>query len=125
MLDGLSPEIHRRCLRYLYSICGHQALVPRSLGIPLCYDPAVDPVYRGEVADLWKGQHEGRKVAVQVLRLWPGDDAEQVRKVSCRLCSRLVVINNPPCLIEVLQGGCDMEVAPSSKRGAIVGRYDD
>jgi len=39
-------------------------------------------VYHGEVADLWKGYHDGQEVAAQVLRLWPGDDIEQVRKVS-------------------------------------------
>jgi len=57
-------------------------MLPRSLEIPLCYDPTEDPVYLGEVTDLWKGRYKGQKVAVQVLRLLQGDDAEQVRRVS-------------------------------------------
>ncbi|KAF9646904.1 kinase-like protein [Thelephora ganbajun] len=84
VLDSLAPQIHRRCLRYLYRICGRQALLPKSLAIPLCYDQKGDPVYHGGIADVWEGKYQGREVAAQVLRLWPGDDTEQIRGKFCR-----------------------------------------
>ncbi|KAF9644879.1 kinase-like protein [Thelephora ganbajun] len=84
VLDSLAPQIHRRCLRYLYRICDHQALLPKSLAIPLCYDQKEDPVYHGRLADVWEGQHQSRKVAAQVLRLLPGDDTKQIRGRFCR-----------------------------------------
>ena len=101
-------------------------MLPRSLEIPLCYNPTDDPVCHGEVADLWKGHYKGQRVAAQVLRLLQGGDADQVRRVSCRWRSRLFIcVNNRSCLVEVLQGGRNMEGPPSSKRATVVGRYDD
>lgn len=88
VLDRLEPQIHRKCLRYLSGICGDQALLPRSLEIPPCYDPTEDPVSRGRVADVWKGQHGGQKVAVQVFRLLPGDDTQQIKR---RFCKEIVI----------------------------------
>jgi hypothetical protein len=87
-LDGLSPQIHRKCLRYLYEICSHQALVPSSLEIPRCFDPTENPVSHG-LADVWKGQHEDKDVAVHVFRVLPRANAEDIKKVSCRRCGLL------------------------------------
>ncbi|KAF9789353.1 kinase-like domain-containing protein [Thelephora terrestris] len=74
--------IHGKCLRYLHRICGRHALLPRSLEIPLCYDPTKDPVSHGGLADVWKGQYQGECVAAQVFRLWPGDDTEKIKRLS-------------------------------------------
>ena len=83
VLDGLTPQIHRRCLCYLYRICGDQALLPRSLEIPLCYDPMENPAFHGRHMDVWKGRHEGQEVSAQVFKMLPGDDTERIKRVSC------------------------------------------
>lgn len=66
---------------YLCRACDRQALLPKSLEIPLCYDPAEDPLYHGELVDVWKGEHQGQPVAVEVLKLWSWNDPRKVRKV--------------------------------------------
>ena len=79
------PQIHRECLRYLRRICGRQAPVPRSLVIPLCYDPNENLVYHGGFADVWKGWHHGQEVAAKVVRVYMNHDFEQTRRVGCHL----------------------------------------
>ncbi|KAF9644327.1 kinase-like protein [Thelephora ganbajun] len=83
-LDSLEPEIRRRCLASLYRICGRQALVPRSLVLPLCYNPKENPLYQGEFTDVWKGKYRGREVAARVLRMSSIDDPERIRRRFCR-----------------------------------------
>jgi len=80
-LDSLSPAVHRKCLRYLCKICGLYALLPRSLTIPLSYDPTDNPLHHGGLTDVWKGRHQGREVAAKVLRLYSVSDLERTRKV--------------------------------------------
>lgn len=79
--DTLPPEIHGKCLRNLYRICGHRALLPTPLEIPLHYDPRENPLRRDEFADVWKGRHDGKKVAAEVLRVYPTGDLRRVTKV--------------------------------------------
>lgn len=94
-----------RCLRYLHRICDRQAILPRSLEIPLCYDPTRYPLCHGGSADVWKGQYRGREVAAKVLRLWRQDDLEQIRRVGCWRLFRLVMwINNWPCFVKSFCG---------------------
>ena len=66
-----------------YKICGRQALLPRSLAIPLCYDPTGDPLCHGGFADVWKGRHQDRDVAVKVLRMDSKNNLERTRRVRC------------------------------------------
>ena len=102
------------CLHYLYRICGQQALILRSLTIRLDYDVTGDPRYRGRFADVWKGQYQGRDVAVKVLKLRSEGDPGEIRKVGCRWSSQLAKsMNNRLPFAEVLQGGCGMERPPS------------
>jgi len=67
------------------SICNHQALVPRSLAIPLCYDPNTNPVNPSGRVDVWKGRHHGKEVAAKVLRVSIGDDLEEIGRVGLAL----------------------------------------
>ena len=71
----------KECLAMLCNICGHYALTPRSIQIPLCYDWMHAPRYRGELAEVRKGEHEGVKVAVKVLRTFMMNDFIKIRKV--------------------------------------------
>ena len=68
-------------MRYLLKICSLQALVPRPLAIPLCYDPTETPLCHGGFADMWKGQHCDKEVAAKVLRIYPKGDFEGVKNV--------------------------------------------
>ena len=86
VLHNLPPRVRRRCLRTLYRICGRQALLPKSLTIPLCYDPTESPLCYGGFADVWKGQRHGRDVAAKVLRVYLKDGFEKIRRVG-RLCT--------------------------------------
>jgi len=65
------------CLHCLYRVCGREALVPRSLELPLSYPTDC----HGGFADVWKGRHDGREVAVKVLRVYSSGDPGRIRKV--------------------------------------------
>jgi hypothetical protein len=71
--------------------------------ISLCYDPAEKPLYRGEFADVWKGQHQGGEVAAKVLRVCVVDDPGQIRKVGSWSWDRPVCIRMTD---RVSQGFC-------------------
>ena len=69
-------------MKSLYKICARYSLLPGSLQIEVCYDPA-DPAHcRGGSADVWKGEHHGLEVAVKVLRTCTGSDLEKITRVS-------------------------------------------
>ena len=87
MLDSLEPGIRGKCLRYLHSICDHQALVPRSLEIPLCYNPGEIPLYQSVCADMWKGQRDGMEVIAKVLRVYSSSDLRKIKRVGSSWCS--------------------------------------
>ena len=126
MLDSLAPQICTSCLDYLYHICDHQALLPRSLEIPLHYDPTKYPLCSGVSADVWKGQCNGREVAAKVLRLYPNFDLGLVKRVGPRWCSQpYMSINSQLRHVEILQGGYDMENPPPPECTVAVRRDDD
>ena len=62
-------------------VCGRHALLPESLRIPLCYDRSDTPLYCGGFGDVWKGKHEGRHVAVKVLRVYSTSDFVKITSV--------------------------------------------
>jgi len=67
----------------LYKACGYHALLPRALEIPVCYDRTGSALYWGGYADVWKGQHCDRDVAVKVLRTYSNSDFQKIVGVSC------------------------------------------
>ena len=80
-LPDLPPQLRRKWLRALCRVCGHRALLPRSLQIPLCYDRLQVPQYEGGCADVWMGSHQGRRVAAKVLRVYSTSDFGKIRRV--------------------------------------------
>jgi len=78
---GLPPWLRRKCLSALCRVCGHRALLPKSLQIPLCYNRLEVPQYRGGYADVWMGYYQGRRVAAKVLRVYSTSDFNKVRRV--------------------------------------------
>lgn len=93
MLDDLPLQIREKCLPVIYSVCGNQALVPRSLAIPLRYDPT-GPVRTGVCTDVQESQHQGKKVAAKVLALSGRGDPEKIRRVGTGVAPDPVYINN-------------------------------
>jgi hypothetical protein len=78
---NLPPRLWRKCLSVLCRICGRQALLPMTLQVPLCYNRSDTPLYRGGYADVWKGEHQGRSVAVKVLRVYSTSDFDKITSV--------------------------------------------
>ena len=64
-------------------------MIPRSLMIPLSYDPKEDPLCHGEFGDVWKCRHDDREVAAKVLRVYQPCDFKKVKKVGSRLVMRV------------------------------------
>ena len=82
-LPNLEPWLWKKCLSTLCKMCGHQALLPRSLQIPICYNRLGFPKYSGGFADVWKGEHQGLQVAVKVLRVYSTSDFNKIINVGC------------------------------------------
>jgi len=123
-LGGLPVEIRRRCLRSSYRICGREGLLPKSLSIPLCYNPVDTPQCPGGFADVWKGKHNGQVVAAKALRVYKTSDLDLIRKV-CYLGLFVFISELTTYGSEVLQGGCYVEHASSPKRVASCRRDND
>ena len=92
--------------------------------IPLCYDRVGTPLYRGGYADVWEGEHGGRKVAVKVLTIYMTSNLGKITRVSCVTThvrtGRLITDH-----IEVLQGSHNMEGSSSPERSTAVGGNND
>ena len=86
-IPELSPQIQRKCIRLLRKMCGRHALLPRTLKIPISYDQTSTALYRGRYADVWKGEHNGRDVAVKVIRTYSDNDLQKIVGVSYWSCS--------------------------------------
>ena len=56
-------------------------MLPRSVQIPLCYNRMDAPLYHGGFAEVWKGEHQGREVAVKVLKVYVTSDLVKITKV--------------------------------------------
>ena len=122
VLDNLSPPIRRKCISTLYDICDRQALLPRSLEIPLPRDPNDPPLYHGGVADIWKGLYDGQEVAVKALRVYSVSELHVLRRVgSPSFCAYQPLT---VACIEVLQGGYDMESPSPPECTPAVGSHD-
>jgi hypothetical protein len=81
-MPELPPRVRKKCLKLLYRTCGHHALLPRTLKISVCYDRTGTALCRGGYADVWKGEHCGRAVAVKVIRTYSNDNLQKVVGVS-------------------------------------------
>ncbi|KAF9643195.1 kinase-like protein [Thelephora ganbajun] len=84
LLDKLPQQIYKDCLRYLYKTCGRHIILPKSLAIPLCYNPMEIPQTHGGFADVWKGQYNGREVAAKALRVSLTSNFDRIRRRFCK-----------------------------------------
>jgi hypothetical protein len=81
-MPELSPRTREKCLKTLYRMCGRHALLPGALKVPVCYDRNSAALYRGGFADVWKGKHGGKDVAVKVIRTYANNILQKVTRVS-------------------------------------------
>ena len=79
-------QLRGKCLSGLCWTCGRHALLPKSLQIPLSYNRSDYPLYRGGYADVWKGEYQGRHVAVKVLGVSSGSDFDKIMSVGSYRC---------------------------------------
>ena len=94
----LSMQIRKKGLKAVYKMCGRNKILPKSLQVPLCYDRQGFPLYAGGFADVWKGEHRGRDVAVKVIRTPSCMDLQDSRKifgVGCAISSRANSLTEP------------------------------
>ena len=106
-------------------MCSRKKLLPKSLRIPLCYNRQGFPLYTGGFADVWKGEHRGQAVAVKVIRTPSSMDLQNLQMTIGVGCAIFPYVNalTEPC-IEVLQGGCHVEIASTSEC-AVIDRSDN
>ena len=74
-------RLWRHRLSTLSRLCGCLALLPRPLQIPVRYDRWSTPQCRGGFADVWKGQYQGRPIAIKVTRAYQKSDLDKIRRV--------------------------------------------
>ena len=87
-----------------------------AMQIVVSYERMRSASYRGGFADVWKGDHFGRDVAVKVVRTYSDSNLQKVLGVSCPLPPPLRADALTAANVEILQRGCSMEGPPSSKR---------
>ena len=75
------------------------------------------PLYRGGYADVWKGEHCGRDVAVKVIRTYSNSDLQKIIGVSreLRIMPSFRVSEYLQHHVEVLQGSRNVENSPASQ----------
>jgi len=86
------------------------------------YDRTSAALCRGGFGDVWKGEYNGRDVAVKVVRTYSNSDLQKILGVSCLRCFACM-FTDEHC-VEVLQGSCDLEDPPASEHPA-PGRSDN
>jgi len=55
------------------------------LKVPIPFEQTGNALFRGGFADVWKGEHSGRDVAIKVIRIYSDSDLQRVIGVSCWL----------------------------------------
>ena len=125
MLDAadLAQQTRKTCLEVLYKMCHRYALLPRTVQVPVLYDRTSNALYRGGFADVWKGKHCDREVAVKVMRTYSNSDLQRILGVSRLKISLHVELLTTP-YVEILQGSSGVE-SPSASECFTIHRCDD
>ena len=69
-------------------------------------------MYKGGYADVWKGEHRGREVAVKVIRTYSDDELRKIIHVGRSISAYQLFTG---LCAEALQRGCDVEVPSTSE----------
>jgi hypothetical protein len=97
----------------LCKTCSRHRVLPKSMHIPDCWETSVQ-VARGGFADVSQGTHQGRQVAIKVVRMCLMDDPDVTFRVSLLFYShrRTCIVE---WIVEVLPRGSRLEAPPASK----------
>lgn len=98
----------------LYKMCSRHALLPRNMQIVVSYDRTGIPFRKGGFADVWKGKHDDRDVAVKVITIYQNSDVRRRIGVSFLVFSPFAC-RYTDGILELLQGGFDVEDPSASK----------
>ena len=85
-----------------------------------CLDGELIEEYDGGYANVFRGECEGRTVAVKILRLHLTSDLDKCSSVSI-LASRIAEISADIGIPEILSRSCRVEASPTSERPTIAG----
>lgn len=80
-LDDLDPPLRKKCVRFLYNLCDHYALLPKSLDIQVSIDQTEPPLCHGGFAEVWKGKFHDKEIAIKRLRVYQSSNHEKIRRV--------------------------------------------
>ena len=101
----------------LYRTCGHHALLPGALKVPVCYNRTSNVLYKGGYADVWKGKYCGQDMAVKVVRTYSSDDLRKIINVGCTISGYFVLVTT--FYTELLPRSRDGEIPSTSQCPAI------
>jgi len=77
----MSDRERLKLLNELCKTCSRHRVIPKSMNIPDCSEDSVE-VESGGFADVSQGTHEGRRVAIKVVRTYVTSDLDLIRSVS-------------------------------------------
>jgi len=77
----MSDRERLKLLNELCKMCSRHCVIPKSMHIPDCSEGSVE-VESGGFADVSQGTHEGRLVAIKVVRAYVTSDLDLIRSVS-------------------------------------------
>ena len=92
--------------------------------ISLPYNQKDTPLYYGGHSEVWKSQHEGREVAVKVLRVYQTSNFNKVRRVSRGYDYPKSVLPAECHVPEILQRSLNVESTVSPEHTSAVGSHD-
>jgi len=115
----LDERLFRRSSGLLYKICKARGMFPTSYIVQPEHIHVDEFLWKGGFADVGKGEHRGRPVAVKQLRIERRDEFGSTFKVSN--CTQLDGLDSLTLHPATLSGGTDLETPFSSKRIAAVG----
>lgn len=79
---NLDQKLFKRCSRLLYKICKARRILPTSYGMKPELTCVGGIGWRGGFADVSKGEHQGRSVAIKDLRIRAKSEFDKIFKVS-------------------------------------------
>jgi len=107
----MSDREQLKLLNKLCKMCGQYHVIPTSMHIPDRLEESVE-VEPGGFANVSQGTHEGRQVAIKVVRMYITSDLDLIRSVSVYLHRH---VHPDKWVAEILpRGGC-LEAPPASQ----------
>ena len=122
---SISDEVFRQCLRKLRTICGYHTILPSSHIISGDLVRTGESAFaHGGFADIWEGDHGGKKVCIKVLRLSLPDNVGLSKVYISRWYIFLFTEGRPVGAVVIFQRGDRVETTTTPKHRALPRCYD-